>query len=187
MKILVKKDNSPLITPERGAISVLAAGSLIAIIGMSALAIDIGNVMVEKNHMQNAIDSGALHAAASLYANGTGPNFQTAGNSGRGGPAYIATNQNMPLSPDDQFSVTSNYWQTLNPNAPNNDAAVKISLTHKANTFFANLVGVPSMSITDTAVAIMAPANFELERDGRRVKPASVPILFVQQRIFNHV
>ncbi len=47
----------------RGQIFVLAAGTLPMIIGMGAIAVDVGYVYGARNEMQNAADAGALAGA----------------------------------------------------------------------------------------------------------------------------
>jgi Flp pilus assembly protein TadG len=58
-----------LIKSQQGAVMVLVAISLFMIIGLTALAVDIGHLVVTKNELQNAADSGALAGARVLYLN----------------------------------------------------------------------------------------------------------------------
>jgi hypothetical protein len=53
---------------QRGAVLVLMAVLLIVLIGVAALAIDLGHLFVVKNELQNAADAGALAGAQALYA-----------------------------------------------------------------------------------------------------------------------
>ena len=57
---------------ERGSILVLVAVLLVGLLAFTALAIDIGWVMVARNELQNAADAAALAGASSLFP-ATGP------------------------------------------------------------------------------------------------------------------
>jgi Flp pilus assembly protein TadG len=58
-----------LITNERGATMVFVAICIFMIIALTALAVDIGHLVVTKNELQNAADAGALAGARVLYNN----------------------------------------------------------------------------------------------------------------------
>ena len=144
---------------ERGSISVIAAVSMVAVMGVAALSVDVGHLMSERSDLQTAVDSGALHAAQSLVSGGSAPNFQAAGNPGKGGPAYIAANQNDPVAGGDKFSVKSDYWQNLNTNAPYNYPAVSVTYTKQVPMYLARVIGINSIPVTTTAIAIIRPGN----------------------------
>src|SRR5688572_14878375 len=55
-----------LIRDERGASMMIAAICMVVLLGMSALAIDVGMLYAAKGQAQNAADSGALAGAGSL-------------------------------------------------------------------------------------------------------------------------
>ena len=47
-----------------------------ALMGVGAMAVDVGNVMVARNDVQNAADAAALRGAGLLYTQGSSsPNF----------------------------------------------------------------------------------------------------------------
>lgn len=56
---------------QQGAILVLAAVSLLALMGMAALALDGGHMMLNKTRLQNAVDAAALSAAKTLDDDGS--------------------------------------------------------------------------------------------------------------------
>jgi Flp pilus assembly protein TadG len=58
---------SSKIADQSGGVLVLAALLLVVIIGMAAMAIDVGHLMVVRNELQNAADAGALAGARMLY------------------------------------------------------------------------------------------------------------------------
>src|SRR5437899_4642335 len=55
-----------ILTDDRGASLMLVAVSMVALLGFSALAIDVGMLYGAKAQAQNAADSGALAGAGSL-------------------------------------------------------------------------------------------------------------------------
>lgn len=55
------------LTGQRGAVLVLAGVAMVVLIGITALAIDIGHLVVVRNEVQNAADAGALAGAQALY------------------------------------------------------------------------------------------------------------------------
>ena len=52
---------------QEGAVAIMVALMLVFLLGIAALAIDIGNLMVARNEAQNAADATALAAAGCLY------------------------------------------------------------------------------------------------------------------------
>src|ERR1700674_5644938 len=57
---------------ERGQILVLATLLLASLVAMGGLAVDVGFFLHEKQHVQNAVDAGALAGAQFLPADGVG-------------------------------------------------------------------------------------------------------------------
>jgi hypothetical protein len=53
---------------QRGATLIVVTIALFALIGLAALAIDVGNLYVARNELQNAVDAGALAGARCLYS-----------------------------------------------------------------------------------------------------------------------
>ncbi len=56
-----------VVTDQSGGVLVLIGILLIVIIGMTAMALDIGHLMVVRNELRNASDAGALAGATKLY------------------------------------------------------------------------------------------------------------------------
>ncbi len=157
-KILLRVSaSSPIssLANQRGAISVAAVLSMTALMGVGAMAVDVGNVMVARNDVQNAADAAALRGAGLLYTQGSSsPNFSAMNNS-PGGPVWTTANLNTPIETRDQFTVNSNYWKSLNPSAPSNEAAVRVTYIKQVNLFFAGILGMKTMNVTATSTAIV--------------------------------
>ena len=64
---------------QRGAVLVLVAVGMLAIIGMAGLALQSGHLFVNKTHLQNALDAAALSAAKTLNNDGTVVQAKAAG------------------------------------------------------------------------------------------------------------
>ena len=56
-----------IVADQSGGVLILTALLLTVIIGMAALAVDIGHLMVVRNELRNAADAGALAGARMLY------------------------------------------------------------------------------------------------------------------------
>lgn len=63
----MKHLSSERMRSQKGAVLVLAAILLMALLGFAALAVDVGHITVVKNELQNAADAGALAGASHLY------------------------------------------------------------------------------------------------------------------------
>jgi hypothetical protein len=74
---------------QRGAIAILVTGALVVLLGFTALAIDVGHLVVARNELKNAADAGALAGARFLYNNDG-----TAVNTGANQIAYDAATAN---------------------------------------------------------------------------------------------
>ena len=63
---------------QRGAVAVMTALCLTALVGITALAVDLGRAWVVRNELQNAADAAALAGAGSLGPNYKSPNWTQA-------------------------------------------------------------------------------------------------------------
>ncbi|EQD67973.1 secreted protein, partial [mine drainage metagenome] len=90
-----------LLSKQRGAVSIAAALSMTALMGVGAMAVDVGNVMVARNDVQNAADAAALRGAGLLYTQGSSsPDFSAMNNSPNG-PVYTTADLNTPIEKQD--------------------------------------------------------------------------------------
>ena len=176
--------SSPISSPlanQRGAVSVVAALSLTALMGVGAMAVDVGNVMVARNDVQNAADAAALRGAGLLYTQGSSsPNFSAMTNS-PGGPVYETANLNTPIEKQDTLTVKSNYWQSISSSAPSNDAAVRVSYTKQVNLFFAGILGMKTMNVTATSTAIVQNSSSSALGAGGTHLPIAIPQCAISQ------
>lgn len=83
---------------QNGALLPLIAVCLVVFIGITALAVDIGHLMVVRNELQNAADAGALAGAQALYEDPDGAGSMVPGeavNEGANQVAYDAAVTNL--------------------------------------------------------------------------------------------
>jgi hypothetical protein len=130
---------------QKGAITLLVALLLPALMGLMALAIDMGFVLVKRNQMQVAADAAALLAA---NARQHGEDINTATNF-----AYTATTANGFKNQVDKVTVTV----TIPPGGTQSFAAdtnyVRVTLTQPVHAFLAWIFGITQTSTSASAVA----------------------------------
>ncbi len=144
---------------QRGAVVVLVAAGLIAIIGMAGLALDLGDSYLSKTRLQNALDAAALSGAKTLNGpGGTTANAQV---------DAIATFNEHPemvsaaLTPVIQFSAT------LIPFVP---GATEVSTpparyirarvdSYPRDVYFAAVLGITDRAVSGTAVSGPIPLD----------------------------
>jgi Flp pilus assembly protein TadG len=117
---------------EGGVIIVLVAGMLVLILGMAALAIDVGSFYQAQRQAQSAADAAALAASQDLPA--------SMGAAANDGTTY--GHKNFPTA---TVNVTTNY--------NNNSSQVQVKVTAQTPTFFGQLFGMTSATVSATAVA----------------------------------
>ncbi len=138
-----------LVAEKRGSIAILSGVFMTVAMGMSALAIDMGLLYLERRHAQGAVDLAAIAAAASmdtaesmaqrtLSANGVERINRLDVIRGR----YMA---NPAIAPDQRFTPGG---------APYN--AVRVSLTKPGQTYFSKVLGWPDPTIAVQGMAASA-------------------------------
>lgn len=166
---------------ESGAVLVLVALAMVALIGFVALAVDLGYQYVVKNELQNAADAGALAGASVLFnPNATPPDapqdqdaIATAKNTAvlnkSGGIAIptpnvevghytFASSPGTPgtFTPNDASSQSSN-WQTRSLSDLNADIsfinAVRVTASRSVPAFFSSIWGDASFGVSAQAIA----------------------------------
>ncbi len=175
--------NIKLIFNQNGVAIVIVAISIIALLGVAAIAIDLGYLYIVKGELQNAADAGALAGAQVLYINDG-----TSVNPGANAMALDYVNQNFSEKAAVQVkSIERGHWsfstRTFTPNPSlepvslvnvstaaldtNIDFinAIRVITTRKtvdnqpAQPFFARIFGIPGFVIEATAVAYIGFAG----------------------------
>jgi uncharacterized membrane protein len=145
----------------RGNITILFAGSLTTLIGMSALAIDIGSIYLDKRRLQGVADLAVVAAAgangsaesaarATLLANGSGKSMaRAAGDVNSGDGAQLTSIVQGQYSADTSVAPENRF--RAGGSSPN---AVRVTLTKEVPLFFGRfLMGRATTPITVKATA----------------------------------
>jgi hypothetical protein len=158
----------------------LVAVTMVALLGVGALAADIGNLYVARNQLQNAADAGALAGARVLYVNdGTAVNpganaiasAAAAANQSQGAAAEVVSVErghwsfatrtftpNDSLLPTDLWNATTEELD-VDPNFIN---AVRVRTARNATpvqSFFGRVLGFNSYAVQTQAVAYIGYAG----------------------------
>jgi hypothetical protein len=124
---------------ENGQATVLVAAVLVALLGFTALTVDVGNVYFEKSKMQKALDAGVLGGAQLLLSETEGA-VKTK-------TAEIANDNGFPLRVD---QVEVSYV----------DYSVKATVKEKAiDMYFAKVLNIHTMTIEAKAKAVIRPIS----------------------------
>jgi hypothetical protein len=138
------KRRTPLIADDRGQTLVWVAVGMIVLLGIVALAVDVGHLYAERRHMQNAADAGALEAArARCYDN------DTAAAAAAKGTAFTIAYNSRPdaISQDYEVAVDgTNDWQFI------------ATTTEDTPTYFARVFGISQVEVAATAKAACGPS-----------------------------
>jgi hypothetical protein len=144
---------------DRGSVVVMMTAGVVALLGATTLAVDVGYLYVVRNQLQNAVDAAALAGAQGLLAQPG--NYTADGAAVRLAMEYAARNQ-----ADGEPVLLSSSEITF----PQSNA-ILIDITRPARTFFARLFGIRQANIRVRAMAVVAPAA----RWDRRMAPLGTP------------
>jgi Flp pilus assembly protein TadG len=125
---------------------VLLAGMLVALIGMTGLAVDFGFGTLERRVLQNAADAAAATGASDLI-NGVTPTS--------GVQAMVSQNgASVTTDVTCQYVDTANAVTGLCSAAPSNTTSgVKVTATNTRDTYFMRVLGIPTMTVSAEATA----------------------------------
>ncbi len=142
---------------KRGIIAVLVAVSLIAILGIAALAIDAGKVLDDSRQLQAAADAAALAAADDLFAN-----YYANGGTDPSGTASASALSTASANGFNNNGTTNTVTVNIPPasgiaSGKNGYAEVIIQLNQTRA--FSRIFGTGTVSVTARAVATGIPGN----------------------------
>ncbi|MGA7561919.1 MAG: pilus assembly protein TadG-related protein [Desulfobaccales bacterium] len=140
---------------QEGAIAVLVGIMLPVLVGLLALALDLGHVILVKTQMQNAVDAAACGGAIQLQSS-----------------QALATSKANALIISNNFNLTPTVTFTQdahNPSwNPGNAPECNVTLTNAVPTYFMKVLGIPTVNLTAYAEAILigssasGPFNYAL-------------------------
>ncbi|MBA2933210.1 hypothetical protein HZF05_03785 [Sphingomonas sp. CGMCC 1.13654] len=131
----------------RGAVTIIAAGSLIALLAATALAVDMGSVYLNGRRLQGAADAAALAAAGSSDANGAA---RLALSSNGVADAQVSALTRGSYTPDAALTPVQRYVAGANP-----ANAAQVTLGQDVPLFFARAItGHATTRIAAKATAV---------------------------------
>jgi hypothetical protein len=147
---------------------VIFTGGLVALLIIAALVIDLGFTFMIRRAEQNAADPGAIAAARHIRASGTADPVamrQAACFYARQNGFFPAATSNdgcIPANDPDGAALTVNYPPSAQAGTfAGSDGAVEVIISRAHKAFFANVIGLPSIQVTSSAVAAFddGPSN----------------------------
>ncbi len=148
--------------PQQGAILPLFAISLVAILGMAALALDMSHAHLEKTRLQNSLDAAALSAAKVLDQTGNTPLAEEKGRATFASNAADAANQGLGAAlQEGTLTLVVEFSTTLNPFVPASEPPRYVRVKaqgYGVDNWFAPLFGLTETAIGGSAVAGPSPA-----------------------------
>jgi hypothetical protein len=145
-------------TSRRATVVVVTALLLVVLLGMVAFAVDIGYILLVKNHLQVAADA-AAHAGVNDLGKGNDAAVATAKAVAQ---ANIAGGRNDWVVLQNQ-DVTVGRWdsstKTFTPNSPASNAVKVVAVRDPLNLFFAPVLGVSSVRVEAQAIAMINPRD----------------------------
>lgn len=142
---------------ENGQVLVMAALSITVLLGIVALATDVGIMLHEKRILQTAADSAAIAGAAQLSNAASNPGGgATHCNSNTNNCWYYAALTDALQNGIPNSSVTASNPPTLGPHTSSN-GYVEVIVTQSQPTIFMRLFNTSSMAVSARAVATNTP------------------------------
>lgn len=192
----MKRTWSNLVTDQSGVIAAWVAVGIVVLIGMAALAIDIGRLTVVKSELQKAADAGALAGARGLCMGPPAPNWNLAQNMATNTAQENKAEANLITTCDVQVGYWDYSWSeatapaNLKPpgTVPTSQdvPAVKVTIRKAAGQnqgpllmLFAPILGIKSHDVSAQAVACAAPEPANSIDSGVGF-PLATPISFVK-------
>ena len=144
----------------RGAITVLAAILMVAMLGFVAFGVDVGYMLLVKTQLQVAADSAAMAAAANMA--GTQSQMNTAAQQYAG--YHQAGGKQVTLQTSDiQYGLWDSAARKFTASSQAGNAirvtARRDSTTGGNNTFFGKIFGVNTFNVAASAVALGNPRD----------------------------
>ena len=167
---------------DRGAVLVLTAMSMLVLLGIAALAIDLGNVRQVARHTQVAVDSASLAGAQDLPLRATDTTALASARSialdyvalnlGQDGPAPVAIScpSDMVISSDTEcftvgektIAVTTPYTKAGSTIAAHN--LIHVAVCRPTDSFFSGVIGQTLPGVCRDATARRVPDDTALTR-----------------------
>lgn len=162
---------------QHGAVVVILAAGMAALLAVAGLALDSGNLFLNKSKLQNAADASALSAGVAL--NAAGGSYQKAAASAVARfKSVIATEGNQALQEaynSNEISLTVTTSPTLSPFVGTNaddDWYVRVEVSAlQLDSFFLRVIGIDTLNVPASAVAGRTPVGVSNPTGGNDINP----------------
>ncbi|MHB9075111.1 MAG: TadG family pilus assembly protein [Desulfobaccales bacterium] len=138
------------IAEESGAIALIMAAALVALLGMGALAIDYGYMASTQSDLKKAAEAGALAGAAAL---GNSKDWSAAATSILQKNGYLSSDFEVNKG---SWSLVQQKYFTTAPSGENPSPvdAIQVVVAKSLELSFAPILGIKSKALTGTSVAV---------------------------------
>lgn len=130
---------------DRGSVLAMSAISIVAVVGVSALAIDLGMLYVARSEAQQAAEAGAL-AGASRYVSTNGDDAAATATAREFAEKHTILDEPVSVPAEDVEVVAG-------------EDKVRVTVTRDVQTHFARILGIQSVRVEASAGAEAAPAS----------------------------
>jgi Flp pilus assembly protein TadG len=134
-----------------GQVFLLVTVALVVLIGMAALAVDIGNLWTTRRLMQSAADAGAVAGADEIAIGGSGSAITAAAKDASSHNGFVDGGTRPGTS--NTITVAVHNPPTSGPFAANSNA-VQVDVSQTQPTYFMKVLGWQSVPVSTTAVAV---------------------------------
>ena len=162
--------NRKQLNKRRGIILPLVAVAIVALVGLVALAIDVGRLAVAKTQCQSAADAAAIAGARSLDGTQNLSAATAVALNAAAGCQVLGT-----AIPSSEVTVTHGSYhydvagQKFTPQipavSPDNFNLTQVTITHVVNTTFARVLGPTMTTVTATSIAAHRPRDIAIVLD----------------------
>lgn len=158
--------------PRSGSVLPVMAAGMVGLCGFTALAVDLGMVMVAKTQAQNSADAAAFAGARSLSTGSSG-NLTTATTNAKNvavlnkvlGQAISNSNITVTHGAYHYDMTAQTFSAQYPPVAPDNYNLTKVSLTMSNATAFARVFNMTAFNVTATGTAAHRPRDVAMVLD----------------------
>jgi Flp pilus assembly protein TadG len=140
-----------LVRKPSGQTFLLVSIALVVLLGMAALAVDIGDLWTTRRLMQSAADAGAVAGADEIAIGGTSSNITAAAKDAASHNGFADGGTRPGAS--DTITVAVHNPPTSGPFAANSNA-VQVDVSENQPTYFMKVLGWSAVPVSTTAVAV---------------------------------
>jgi Flp pilus assembly protein TadG len=134
-----------------GQTFLLVSVALVVLVGMAALAVDIGDLWTTRRLMQSAADAGAVAGADELALGASSSDITTAAKDAASHNGFADGSSRAGGA--DTVTVSVHNPPTAGPFAANTNA-VEVNVSQTQNTYFMKVLGFQTVPVSTTAVAV---------------------------------